>query len=99
MKGLSKALLGLQAIEALHPITRLYTLQTKTEDFVANYPAVFKGLRKLKEPYKIELEQGAIPFARSSPRKVPLPLRDKVKVELQRMESIGVISKVTELTP
>ncbi len=99
MKGLSKALLGLPAIEALHLITRLHTVQTKTEDFVANYPAVFKGLGKLKEPYKIELEQGAIPYALSSPRRVPLPLRDKVEVELQRMESIGVISKVTKPTP
>ncbi len=99
VKGLSKALLGLPAIEALHLITRLHTVQTKTEDFVAHYPAVFKGLGKLKEPYKIELEQGAIPYALSSPRRVPLPLWDKVKVELQRMESIGVTSKVTKPTP
>lgn len=74
MKGLSKALLGLPGIEALHLITHLHTVQTKTEYFVANYPAVFKGLGKLKEPYKIELEQGAIPYALSSPHRVPPPL-------------------------
>lgn len=34
VKGLSKALLGLPAIEALHLITRLHTVQTKTEDSV-----------------------------------------------------------------
>lgn len=99
MKALSKALLGLPVIEALQLITRLHTVQTKVEDVVANYPTVFKGLGKLKEPYKIVLEQGAIPYALSSPHRVPLPLRDKVKVELQCMEATGVISKVTELIP
>lgn len=73
-------------------------MQNKVEDFVSNYPTVFKGSGKLKEPYKIVLEQGAIPYALSSPHRVPIPLRDKVKVELQRMEAVGVISKVMELT-
>lgn len=52
------------------------------------------------DPYKIELEPGATPYALSAPCRVPLhQLTDKVKAELERMEAIGVISKVTKPTP
>ncbi|KAJ8356744.1 hypothetical protein SKAU_G00195380 [Synaphobranchus kaupii] len=97
--GLSKPLLGLPAIEALTLIQRLHTVQAQQESVKAQYPTVFSGLGKLKEPYKIELESGAVPYALSAPRRVPLPLRDKVRAELTRMEDMGVISKVTQPTP
>lgn len=67
-------------------------------DFRPAYPDVFQGLGKLKEPYHVQLEQGAIPVALSAPQRVPLPLRDAVREELNRMEGMGVISKVTEPT-
>ncbi len=44
------------------------------------------------------MKQGATPYALSTPRHVPLPLREKVREELDRTESMGVISKVTEPT-
>ncbi len=97
--GLSKPLLGLPAIEALKLIQRLYTVHEQQNDFRAKYPSVFTGLGKLKEPYTIELEPSAEPHALSSPRRVPLPMRDKVHAELKRMEDMGVISKVTQPTP
>ena len=46
-----------------------------------------------------EILPGAKPFAIYTPRRVPLPLRQKVKDELARMESLGVISKVDIPTP
>ena len=50
---------------------------TQTDiDFKALYPSVFQGLGKLKEPYHIELEQRAIPYALSTPQRVPRPLRE-----------------------
>lgn len=99
VEGLAKPLLGLPAIEALGLIKRLHTVEAQQEDVKAQYPKVFSGLGKLKEPYKIELEPDAVPYALSSPRRVPLPLRDTVRAELDRMEKMGVISKVTQPTP
>lgn len=58
---------------------------------------MFSGLGKLKEPYTIELVQ--VPYAPSLPRRVPLPLGDRVRAELERMENMGVISKATQPTP
>ena len=61
---------------------------------------LFTGLGTLKgEPYEIRLKPEAQPFALYTPRNVPLPLRQKVKEELSRMQSLGVISPVGEPTP
>ncbi|XP_061926289.1 uncharacterized protein K02A2.6-like [Entelurus aequoreus] len=98
--GLTQPLLGLPAIEAMQLVHRAeaVTATQPETDFKAAYPAVFHGLGELKEPYRIELKKGATPYALSTPRRVPLPLREKVREELDRMETMGVISKVTEPT-
>ncbi|KAL7881030.1 hypothetical protein SRHO_G00032840 [Serrasalmus rhombeus] len=96
---LSKPLLGLPAIMALNLVQRVHAVEAQQKDFKALFPTVFTGLGKLKEPYTIALESDAVPHALSSPRRVPLPLRDKVKTELDRMVSMGVISRVTQPTP
>jgi len=51
------------------------------------------------QEYKIKLNPNAKPFALSAPRNIPLPLRAKVHAELQRMQSLGVISPVETPTP
>lgn len=96
--GLSKPLLGLPAIEALHLIQRIEEVRDAQEDFKASYPTVFKGLGCLRGSYTIELERNATPYALSTPRRVPIPLRGAVREELDRMEVMGVISKVTQPT-
>ena len=96
--GLDQPLLSRSACEALGLVCRVDAVVGTGTDFRAAYPEVFQGLGKLKEPYHIEIEQGATPVALSAPCRVPLPLREAVRTELCRMEEMGVISKVTEPT-
>ena len=63
------------------------------------YPKVFNGLGTLGDPYEIKLKDDAQPYALYAPRSVPIPLRPQVQEELNRMEAMGVIEKVTEPTP
>ena len=58
------------------------------------YPNLFKGLGELEGEFSIKLSPGSTPHAITTPRRVALPLMLKVKEELQRMEKLGVISKV-----
>ena len=59
---------------------------------------MFDGLGILGEPYTIELEPYAKPFALHTARRIPYPMRDKVKEELAHMEEWGVINKVDQNT-
>lgn len=53
-------------------------------------------LGKFGEPYDIVLSVDAKLYALLTPRRVPYPLRKKVKQKLECMESIGIISRVNE---
>ena len=52
----------------------------------------------MKDNYKIQLFSEAKPFALTTPRLVAVLFLPKVKAELQRIEKLGVISKVTTPT-
>ena len=67
---------------------------TDYSQIISKYASLFTGLGTLSGDFHIQLQPGAKPFAIYTPRKVPIPLRSKVKDELDRMESLGVISKV-----
>ena len=105
--GLKTNLLGLPAISALGLAIRVDATETDTpiataeipKDIMEQFPSLFQGLGNLGEEYEIHLKSGATPHSLYAPRHVPLPLWPKVKEELDRMESIGVISKVDEPTP
>lgn len=74
--------------------------QTSKEDIKPEeeYPKLFTGLGKIDRPYKIRLKEGVRGFALSTPRRVPLPLMDKVKRKLEEMVKEGIIEKVEEPT-
>ena len=59
---------------------------------------MFKGLGKLSGNYTIKLKEDATPFALTTPQRVPIPLLSKVREELQRMENMGVITRIDEAT-
>lgn len=94
VKRLQNNLLGLPAIKALNLLAQIDVVDSRT--IPDQYPTLFTGLGMYKEEYKIELQPQAKPSAIFTPRKVPLPLRDKVRAELTRMENQGVIPKVTK---
>ena len=98
VQGLHKALLGRPAIESLHVVAQVAPITTHKCEVVAQYPHLFKGLGCLQGAYHIKLKGDSRPLAFTTPRRVPIPLRPKMKAELERMETLGVISKVEEPT-
>ena len=97
VRGLRTNLLGLPAISALQLAARLDAVNaTRGWDPKTSHPNLFKGLGTLGTEYTIKVKNDATPYALYTPRNVPIPLRAKVKEELDRMEKLGVISKVTE---
>ena len=91
--GLQQPLIGRPAIEALNLLSRI-NIVSSSDKFVSLYPDLFRGLGTFGAEYHIMLKQDARPFTLSTPRRVALPLLPKVKAELERMEKLGVISKV-----
>ncbi|KAL6482004.1 hypothetical protein MHYP_G00100840 [Metynnis hypsauchen] len=60
-------------------------------------PALKRGLLNT-EPVEIVLQDDAKPYSVHTARRIPLPLVPLVKKELHRMESEGIIEKVTKPT-
>lgn len=50
-------------------------------------------------PVRIVLKKEAKPYSVATPRRIPIPLLPKVVEELNRMELMGIIEKVTQPTP
>ena len=98
VEDLHKHLLGRPAIKALDLVVRMGSVRESTKSPVIRYPNLFRGLGKLNGEYKIQLEEGAKPFAMTVPRRVAIPLMRPVKDELTRMEKLGVIIRVSEPT-
>ncbi|KAL1264137.1 hypothetical protein QQF64_004492 [Cirrhinus molitorella] len=96
------SVLGDKASEDLGLVKRVYNVQdAKTQDkvksLVKQFPDIFEGFGVLPFTYKIQLKEDAKPVVHA-PRRVPAPLRDKLKTELERMTSMGVIKKVEQPT-
>ena len=64
-------------------------------------PSVFGDLddKPLQcKPVKIKLKEGADPYSLYTARRVPIPLMDKVKAEIERKKSNNIIEEITEAT-
>lgn len=70
----------------------------RCNDIVREFDDVFQGLGCLSPVCRLKLCQDAIPCI-DPPRKVPFALHDKLRNELERMEKLKVIEKVTKQTP
>lgn len=93
IRGLKNNLLGLPAIAGLQLVQRLCATDTEL-DVKKQFPTVFNGLGTFGDEYTIRLKDDAVPHALYTPRSVPIPLREKVKEELEHMESMGVNTMV-----
>ena len=63
------------------------------------FPNLFKGLGTMGEEYEIRMKDNVKPHALCTARNMPIPLRTEVQKELQRMQSLGVISPMDEPSP
>ncbi|KAG1671242.1 Transposon Ty3-I Gag-Pol polyprotein [Nymphon striatum] len=82
VKHLSEPLLGKLAIEALKLIERV-NLINQQNSFKKDFPKLFIGLGRLENEYKIHLQEGCQPFSIAAPRRIPIPLKEKVNNELK----------------
>ena len=96
---LTHNLLGLPAITALELVTKVDAIQSGTSIIQEKFPSLFNGLGLMSDEYEIRLKPNAKPHALFTARHVPILLREKVQTELQRMQSLGVITKVDCPTP
>jgi hypothetical protein len=87
VKGLRNSLLGRTAIQSLGLLLKS---DVKNVDTVQEqYSELFSGLGKTDWEYTIKLKPGYVPFALSTPRRVPLPLMEKMKKELSKNGKYG----------
>ena len=86
VRDLQANLLRLPAIIALQLLCRVDAVSTDDDDIVLQkFPKVFEGLGNMKEEYTIRLKDDAVRYSLYTPRNVALPLREKVRDELDRM--------------
>ena len=96
IRGLHTPLLGKLAKKALELLTFLNGI--KLDEIIREFPILYTGLGRLKDSHTIKLKAGATPYALSVPRQVAVPLLPKVKLEIERMVKMGVITEVIEPT-
>ena len=86
------SLLGRDACHKLDLIT------VNVNEVQDEFPKLFHGLGKLQTKHHITLTNNAQPVCLFAPRKVQHPLLQKVNDQLARIETQGVIPKITEPT-
>ena len=95
VQGLHQPLLRRPAIQALHLVEFIREIGTQQQVFLhMQYPKLFTGLGKMKHEYYIQLKERCDPYAVSSPRRVPIPLVQRVNEKLERLGEEGMIEKV-----
>jgi hypothetical protein len=97
----SDTLLGMPAIRALNLIPAIgqvssnFTDTTTIDDMLSKYSHVFEGVGKYHTSISLQLKEGAVPKA-TPPRQVPEKVREKLKIELDRLVNEGIIARDTE---
>ena len=95
----SVRLLSREVCEKLGLVHFYSSVNSIEADTTTLFPELFTGLGKLNTEYDVKLDPKVQPYAVYAPRRVSLPLRNKVKAELDRLQKLGVIIPVKEPTP
>jgi transposase InsO family protein len=90
-------ILGLEACELLQLLQRINTVNMDTGHVLTQFSDLFAGLGCLPGEHTIVIDKNVRPVV-SACRKVPLALKEPLRAELQRMEELGVITKVNKPT-
>lgn len=101
LKELDEPLLSRSHSVELGLVQRLSAVvdtQPGTVDPKGEFPQLFQGLGCVKQPYKVKLRKDAVPLSLSTPLRIPIPLMEKIKEELDSMITLGVIESVDEPT-
>lgn len=93
-----KSCLEFSLIQFVHPVQHTIVAPLDRSMILTEYYDVFQGIGLFKTECNIVLDPSVSPVV-NPPRRVPIALRDRLKAELDRMESLGVIAKVTKPTP
>ncbi|XP_014676736.1 PREDICTED: uncharacterized protein K02A2.6-like [Priapulus caudatus] len=95
------AILGLPTLRALNLVTLNCAVQqcvvNSKEDLRQMFPDRFKGIGHFKGKFHITVDQSVPPVVHA-PRRCPIHIKDELKHELDTMEQVGVIAKVSEPT-
>ncbi|UYV65991.1 K02A2.6-like, partial [Cordylochernes scorpioides] len=97
IRRLSEPLLSRRACELLNLARRIEVIATRINP-IKEFPEVFEGLGQIGNPYKIKLKPGAKPYDVHTPRRVPIPLMEKLKTRLEALEKAGIIAQVNVAT-
>ncbi|UYV76107.1 hypothetical protein LAZ67_13002539 [Cordylochernes scorpioides] len=97
IRRLSEPLLSRRACELLNLARRIEVVATRINP-IKEFPEVFEGLGQIGNPYEIKLKPGAKPYAVRTPRRVPIPLMEKLKTRLEELEKAGIIAQVNVAT-
>ena len=100
VRNLKEPLLGRPAIEGLRLLQRINKVETLSskEQAKKEHPQLWSGMGKMKKEYLVRLKEDAQPYSISAPRRLALPMRNKVKEELKSLEEQEIIRPVVEPT-
>lgn len=82
----------------LLPTSRPHKEPLRIDQPIYQFQNVFQGTGKLSEPYHLHINPNAKPVVHPT-RKVPLPHKTALKEELDRLESLQIVTHVSEPTP
>lgn len=68
------------------------------EQVLSEYHDIFSGRGKLPGTYHCDMDLNT-KAVQGNPRRVPIPVKNELKRKIDKLETMGVIAKVTKPTP